>query len=259
MTSTQFSQSEVVPDQDALQGEANALGQSTGKTDGADGRVYAALSRALLSGKLRPGTPLRERALAETFGCTRGAVRKALSKLGTEKRVVLEHNRGAFVPNPSIEDMRSVYRARRIVESGLITTLFGTITAEQIAVLSAHVQAEQRAFKEGRRADSVRLAGEFHVLLADLAGSSELSAYLQRLVSNTEMYKALYDSAEADACAPLEHADIIEELMGDSLTKALATALEHLEELEERVVQGALAEQRVDIARLLSENMPDAN
>ena len=218
-----------------------------------DERVYAAVSKALLSGKLRPGTPLRERALAEALGCTRGAVRKVLARLGSEKRLVLEHNRGAFVPNPSIDDMRGIYRARRIVEAGLITTLFGNLERDQVAALRKHVQAEQKAFKEGRREDSIRLAGDFHLLLAQMAGSDELLSYIQRLISNTELYKALYDSAEAASCAPREHEQIIEALTtGKSLDKALAVAVEHLDELEQRVIAGAAAEQEVDLATLLN-------
>ncbi len=223
--------------------------------DGAnvDERVYAAVSKALLSGKLRPGTPLRERALAEALGCTRGAVRKVLARLGSEKRLVLEHNRGAFVPNPSIEDMRGTYRARRIVEAGLVTTLFGQLSREQVATLRKHVQAEQKAFKEGRREDAVRLAGDFHLLLAQMAGSEELLSYIGRLIANTELYKALYDSAEAASCAPREHEQIIDALTaGKSLDKALAVALEHLDELERRVIAGAAAEQETDLATLLN-------
>lgn len=218
-----------------------------------DERVYGAVSKALLSGKLRPGTPLRERALAEALGCTRGAVRKALARLGSEKRLVLEHNRGAFVPNPSIDDMRGIYRARRIVEAGLVTTLFGNLSREQVASLRKHVQAEQKAFKEGRREDAVRLAGDFHLLLAQMADSEELLSYIRRLISNTELYKALYDSAEAASCAPREHEQIIEALAtGKSLDKALEVALEHLDELEQRVIAGAAAEQEVDLATLLN-------
>ena len=218
-----------------------------------DMRVYVAMSRALLSGRLRPGTPLRERALAEALGCTRGAIRKALVRLGMEKKLVLEHNRGAFVPNPSIEDMRGIYRARRIVEAGLITTLFGQLSREQSAALRKHVQAEQRAFKEGRREDAIRLAGEFHLLLARMTGSDELLSYLQRLVANTELYKALYDTAEAASCAPREHEQIIEALSGPSLARALAVALEHLDELEQRVIAGAAAAQQApDLASLLA-------
>ncbi|MGJ7510717.1 GntR family transcriptional regulator [Variovorax sp. GT1P44] len=218
-----------------------------------DERVYAAVSKALLSGKLRPGTPLRERALAEALGCTRGAIRKVLARLGSEKRLVLEHNRGAFVPNPSIEDMRGVYRARRIVEAGLITTLFGQLSRDQTATLRKHVQAEQRAFKEGRREDAIRLAGEFHLLLAQMADSEDLLSYLQRLVSNTELYKALYDTVEAASCAPREHEQIIEDLMGPSLDRAVHSAMEHLDELEQRVIAGASAEQEVDLASLFAE------
>jgi DNA-binding GntR family transcriptional regulator len=228
--------------------------------DGAnvDERVYAAVSKALLSGKLRPGTPLRERALAEALGCTRGAVRKVLARLGSEKRLVLEHNRGAFVPNPSIEDMRGTYRARRIVEAGLVTTLFGQLSREQVATLRKHVQAEQKAFKEGRREDAVRLAGDFHLLLAQMAGSEELLSYIGRLIANTELYKALYDSAEAASCAPREHEQIIDALTaGKSLDKALAVALEHLDELERRVIAGAAAEQETDLATLLNGGAED--
>ena len=214
--------------------------------DSVDERVYAAVSQALLSGRLRPGTPLRERALAEALGCTRGAVRKALARLGAEKKLVLEHNRGAFVPDPSIEDMRGIYRARRIVEAGLVATLFGQLTREQAALLRKHVQAEQRAFREDRRADAIRLAGDFHLLLAQMAASEELLSYLQRLVGNTELYKALFDTPEAACCAPREHEQIIEAMSGPSLDRALAVAMAHLDALEQRVLAGAAAQQAPD-------------
>jgi DNA-binding GntR family transcriptional regulator len=229
--------------------------ESTSLDTNVDERVYEAVSKALLSGKLRPGTPLRERTLAEALGCTRGAIRKVLARLGAEKRLVLEYNRGAFVPNPSIEDMRGIYRARRIVEAGLITTLFGQLSREQTAALRRHVQAEQKAFKEGRREDAFRLAGDFHLLLAQMADSEELLSYIRRLVSNTELYKALFDSVEAASCAPREHEEIIEALMGPSLPRALQIAMDHLDELEQRVIAGAAAEQAVDLADLFAESV----
>jgi len=136
--------------------------------------------------------------------------------------------------------------------SAAITTLFGQLSREQAGALRKHVQAEQRAFKEGRREDSIRLAGEFHLLLARMADSAELLDYLQRLVSNTELYKALYDTAEHASCAPLEHEQIIEALSGNSLSRAVAAAMEHLDELEQRVIAGAAAEQEVDLASLFA-------
>ena len=216
-----------------------------------DQRVYDAVSKALLSGKLRPGAPLRERTLAEALGCTRGAVRKVFTRLGAEKRLVLEYNRGAFVPNPSVDEIRSTYRARRIVEAGLVASLCGQLTQAQAEGLRAHVQLEQKAFEEGRREDSVRLAGEFHLLLAQMAGSEELLSYIRRLVATTELYKALFDSVAATACAPREHLEIIDALTSAPLVDALAVAMVHLDELEQRVIAGAMGERDMDLAELL--------
>src|SRR5579871_1857331 len=90
-----------------------------------EARIYASISTALLEGRLRPGAQLVERDLAAAFGCTRGALRKVLARLGFEGKLVLEANRGAFVPSPSEEDIRQVYRARQIVEAGIVATLCG--------------------------------------------------------------------------------------------------------------------------------------
>jgi len=65
-----------------------------------DERVYAAITSALLHGKLAPGAQLVERELAAAFDCTRGTIRKVLARLGAEGKLTLEANRGAFVPSP---------------------------------------------------------------------------------------------------------------------------------------------------------------
>src|ERR1700759_5292177 len=94
-----------------------------------DERVYAAITSALLHGKLAPGAQLVERELAAAFDCTRGAIRKALARLGAEGKLVLAANRGAFVPSPSVDDIRAVYRARQVVEAGIVAMLCGRLAA----------------------------------------------------------------------------------------------------------------------------------
>ena len=94
----------------------------------------------LLEGKLRPGTPLRERQLAEIFGLTRGAVRKVLGRLGQEGKVQAFTNRGSFVPQPTIVDVQQVYDARKAVESGIVAVLTSRMTTSQLARLRMQVQ-----------------------------------------------------------------------------------------------------------------------
>ncbi|RFU44705.1 GntR family transcriptional regulator [Paraburkholderia sp. DHOC27] len=205
-------------------------------------RIYATITSALLQGRLRPGAQLVERDLAATFGCTRGALRKVLARLGFEGKLVLQANRGAFVPSPSEDDIREVYRARQIVEGGIIVALCGALGAQHKRRLRAHVRDEQKAQRDGRIDDAVRLAGQFHVLLTELAagrdgGGSELHGLVVQLVGKTELYKALFDPSKGSTCSADEHGAIIEALEAGDLTRALGVMREHLTELEERVIR----------------------
>lgn len=199
-------------------------------------RIYASITAALLQGKLRPGTQLVERDLAAAFGCTRGALRKVLARLGFEGKLVLEAHRGAFVPAPSEEDIRQVYRARQIVEAGVVASLCGALSVQQKRRLTAHVRQEEKAQHAGRVEETVRLAGQFHVLLTELAGGTELLGLVMQLVGKTELYKALYDPSKGSTCSADEHAQIIAAIDAGKLRVALDAMRVHLEELEERVV-----------------------
>lgn len=207
--------------------------------DAVEARVYASINSALLHGKLAPGQQLVERELAAAFGCTRGALRKVLARLGFEGKLVLAPNRGAFVPSPSEEDIRATYRARQVVEAGVVVRLCGALDAGMRRTLAAHVRSEKKALREGRVDEAVRLAGQFHLTLTELAGGAALVAVLAQLVARTELYKALFDPSKATSCAPDEHARIIAALETGDQAAALATLREHLAEIEERVVRQA--------------------
>lgn len=197
--------------------------------------LYEAITRALLTGRLRPGTPLRERHLAESFGATRGAVRKVLARLAQEGKLVTFPNRGAFVPEPTAPDVHRAYDARLAVEAGLITLLAQRIDDAQLARLRKHVQQERRAWRDARRDDSVRLAGDFHLELADALGNPELAEIVQRLVARTRMYVALFEPAQDSGCAPDEHEAIVDALAARDGARAAAAMLAHLHDVRQRV------------------------
>lgn len=217
------------------------------ETSDVEALVYASISSALLEGKLAPGQQLVERELAAAFGCTRGALRKVLARLGFEGKLVLEPNRGAFVPSPSENDIRAVYRARQVAEAGVMVSLCGALSAAKKRALAAHVRSEKKALREGRVDEAVRLAGQFHLLLTEQAGGAPLVDALAQLVAKTELYKALFDPSKASMCAPDEHEQIIAALESGDLSAAIETMRAHLGELEERVVQQARARANRDL------------
>ncbi|WP_250513548.1 GntR family transcriptional regulator [Caballeronia sp. INDeC2] len=217
-----------------------------------DERVYAAITSALLNGKLAPGAQLVERELAAAFDCTRGTIRKVLARLGAEGKLTLEVNRGAFVPSPTPVDIREVYRARQVVEAGIVAALCGTLSAQAKRALRAHVKAEQRAVKAERVEECVRLAGHFHLLLAELAGAPEVQAFLAKLVAKTELYKALFDPSKLSNCSSDEHGRLVDALEDGDLAAALTVMRSHIDELEARVLAQTSSARTNDLATLFA-------
>lgn len=197
--------------------------------------LHEAISRALLAGKLPPGTPLRERYLAEQFGVTRGAVRKVLLRLGHEGKLEMHPNRGAFVPQPSVLDMEQIYGARKAVEAGVVALLASKIDDAGLARLRAHVKQERSAARAGAREESVRLAGGFHATLVEMLANPELAAIVQKLVARTQMFVALFEPARDSGCAPDEHEAIVAAFERRDPGAAVQAMLQHLGQVEERV------------------------
>ncbi|SMG17905.1 transcriptional regulator, GntR family [Paraburkholderia susongensis] len=214
--------------------------------------MYRSISGALLDGKLRPGTPLRERNLAEVFGATRTAVRKVLARLEREGKVELRQNRGAFVPQPSVEDIHAVYDARRAVEGGMLMLLASRLGATQLRALSAHVKREEEAHRAGDREESIRLAGAFHTHLTRMLGNAELEAFLQRLLARTQLFVALYESHDQSSCAPGEHRAIVEALARGEASAAVSTMLHHLDEIEARITRHVTRDDQEDLADIFN-------
>lgn len=220
--------------------------------------VRDAVLRALLSGALRPGTPLRERQLAETFGTTRGTVRKVLLRLGEEGKLELRPNRGAFVPTPTADDVRRVYGLRRVLECGAVALLAERLERDRLAPLADLLARERRAQREGRRDEAVRLAGDFHLVLVDLFGNPELSASLRALVARTQLFVALFESAHDGGCAIDEHEAVMAALRRRDAQAAIRAMAGHLDHVEHRVLARMPRPEPDDVGAILRAAMEHA-
>ena len=215
--------------------------------------VYRTLARTLLAGRLVPGTQLIETRLAAVFDVSRERIRKVLHRLGHEKLLELIPNRGAFVINPTLEQAREIYEARRIVEGGIAARLAGRLTTRQLEALAEHAQREQAAVLSADRAASIRLSGEFHLLLAAFTDSPFVERELQELVSRTSMLVAFFEPAASSACGCEEHADIIEAVHRGDAARALKAMHTHLSLIETRLKPSPVTSAAVDPEREIAE------
>ena len=194
--------------------------------------------RALFEGRLTPGSKLPEHRLAAIFGVSRERVRKVLHRLVAERRLEAIPQRGVFAPSPSRDEIRNVYLAHRVFEAGVIAELARSYDEETLDLIEAHLEKERAAAAASDRAASVRLSGQFHLLLADSLGNPELSRFLRELLSRSSLMVSAFEPARLSICGIDEHAAIAGALKARDPDRAIALSSEHFRHIEERVQQG---------------------
>ncbi|WP_420994637.1 GntR family transcriptional regulator [Cupriavidus sp. 30B13] len=194
--------------------------------------IYLHLLTAIMEHRLLAGTKLVEERLCEVTGASRARIRQVFARLAHEKLVTLVPNRGAFIANPTVDEARQVFQARRVVEPELAGVLARQATPARIRSLRRHAQEEDSARSRGDRAAMIRLSGEFHILLAEIAGNAILEKLIREMVSLTCLIITLYDRPGAPACPEHEHRELIDAIEKRDARRAAELMTEHLEHIE---------------------------
>jgi DNA-binding GntR family transcriptional regulator len=202
-------------------------------------KVYA----AILEHRLAPGTKLGEDRLATIFGTSRARIREVLARLAHERVVDLFPQRGAFVAKPTVEQASDVFEARRLIEPGIVRRLVARRDADKLKALREHLRQETEARRVGDKRAIVRLSGEFHLLLAELAGNAALVRSMRELSTITCLIIFLYDAPTATTCRADDHAAIVAAIAAGESAKAEALMLHHLDDIERSLkLEGVHAE-----------------
>lgn len=215
-------------------------------SNGSGGRaqaVHRALKRAILDQALSPGSKLPEDSIGERLGVSRTLVREALVRLSEEGLVDLRPNRGAAVARPTLEEGRDLFLTRMALERLVAETLSGNLKQDQISALSAHIDAEERAKSE--HATSIRLAGEFHTLLAQMTNNASLARYVNELVARSSLILALYGRPHSSDCAVSEHRELLDKIVSGDTEGAAALMTHHLESVTTRALLPREAERNI--------------
>ena len=207
---------------------------------------------AIWEHRLPPGTKLVEEKLALAFGVSRTKIRLALAKLSHDSILTVEPNRGTFVSSPSVEQARQVFDARRVVEPALIRDLCANVRKEQLARLRKNIVMEGEARARNDRRATIRLSGEFHVLIAELAQNPYMAKYMRELCSLTCLVIALYDAPGTPACPHHEHNAIVDALEARDADTACALMVEHLTHVENTLRLEMPADAEIDLQALFA-------
>jgi len=215
------------------------------------GSIYRTRRHAIIEQALAPGSKLPEDAIGERSRASRTIVRSALGQLAAEGLVELRRNRGAAVATPAWEEARDTFDVRLGLERLVMSRLAGRLTKEQISALEAHVDQEERA-RGNNEPLSIRLATEFHILLAQMTGSPVLARYVSELSSRCGLILALYSRPHSSECAVNEHRAVISALAAGDVERASAVMEKHLEAVAGRALIVARPERSRDLKDILS-------
>jgi DNA-binding GntR family transcriptional regulator len=201
----------------------------------AEERVVNAIVQAIHEHRLLPGMRLAEREVAELLDVSRATVRAALARLGHSLLVELRPNRGAVVANPSIDETRHLFEARRVMESAIVHRLAQNMTREKRDRLRAFVAEEQQAYDRGDTLAGQRLSIDFHRVISELAGNAVFDRFMGELIARTPLLALAHQGARRAYCGAHEHRAVVEAMIEGKGQRAAELMSAHLNTLESQL------------------------
>ncbi|MEU6039851.1 GntR family transcriptional regulator [Actinomadura sp. NPDC047616] len=154
--------------------------------------VLGELRRAITTGRLRPGAPIRQDALAEELGVSRVPLREALKTLQGEGLVSYRAHRGYFVEELSLDDLREVYRIRELLEAEAVRQAVAHLTDDDLDVLEKAQREVERASAAADVLDMAAANRTFHMTLYECARMPRLTRMIASLWDATDAYRSIY-------------------------------------------------------------------
>jgi DNA-binding GntR family transcriptional regulator len=217
----------------------------------AEEAIVEHIFEAIIEQRLPPGTKLSESALCEAFGVGRMRIRRSLLLLASREVVDLRANRGAFVASPTAEQAAEIFEARLILEPDIARLAVERATDADLDMLARHLEEEYEAHRQGRRNEAIRLSGQFHVHLCQIAGNSVMLRMMKELVTRTSLIIGIYGAPGMVNCRDDDHAAIADAIRARDADKASRMMRLHLKHIQEHLDLSSRKRPQLDLVTIL--------
>ncbi|MBS0390285.1 MAG: GntR family transcriptional regulator [Comamonadaceae bacterium] len=197
-------------------------------------KIAERIIESILTRKLRPGERLGEQDIADLFNVSRTLVREALMQLQARGFVEVRSRIGWYVVEPSFDEARETYAARRVIEPGMLRDA-GTPLQTSIRRLRQHLAEERKAIASGDKATRSWLLADFHICLAECLGNRFLTATMVDLSARTTLVSALYQTTTEAQGSNDDHAAIVAALADGDNARAERLMRDHIDSLAKRL------------------------
>ncbi|WP_165995603.1 GntR family transcriptional regulator [Bacillus sp. Cs-700] len=192
-------------------------------------KVYQLIKNAILRRQIAPGNQLFESAIAAKVNASRTPIRSAISKLEAEGLVDVIPNKGAFIVQPTMEEMIQAFEMRKVLEEMAIKEGYSKLVKTHIALLKSHTEEMNKAFEAGDMLVYHEQNKTFHLIMANASGNRYLIDFMERILNQITIYMILYDVfRENDENDLLEHHQMIQLIEKNDKESLLEVVKEHL-------------------------------
>jgi DNA-binding GntR family transcriptional regulator len=147
------------------------------------------LREQIIQGVFRPGQQINESVLAGQLSTSRGPVREALQRLTQEGLLVSMRNRGVFVKELTIDDIREMYAVREAIEKASAEILLAAEHSQIDRTWQSlkEIVAEMSKQESSDWQEIARLDMQFHASFVAGTRNSRLMRIYDTLAAETRM------------------------------------------------------------------------
>lgn len=149
-------------------------------------QVYERLRKLILTGTIKPGELIDEKAIAMQLAISRTPVREAVKRLSDEHLVDVVAQSATRVSQLDSDGIREAYFIRRALEMESAAQAAGRMTQMHTDALAAIIEKHTRSIDDKAYANAIDIDDEFHAYIARIS-------HLERLWRTVEISKAQLD------------------------------------------------------------------
>lgn len=149
------------------------------------------LRETILSGQMKPGERIVERAVTQEWGISKTPVREALAHLEAEGWVRIIPHRGAVVTSLSVEELEDIYLIRVAIE-GIAARLAAERIDEPTLFRLTEIAAQMEAVDPADADTFLFLNREFHDVLYRRSGRTLLCDFVLGLQDKSLRYRRAF-------------------------------------------------------------------
>jgi DNA-binding GntR family transcriptional regulator len=196
----------------------------------------ADLRHKILSGGLKPGTPLREVVLIQELNVSRNTLREAFLQLTLEGLTEQQLYRGTVVRRIEADEVRDIFVARRAFEFRAIERS-SFASQEDLAEIKRAVEKAQEFVAQQAWAKAGTAGMEFHQAIVRLLGSRKMDAMFEVLCAQMRLaFAAFADEGTHQAPWLSRDVEICDHLLQGKRQDALHSMEKYLDESEQTLL-----------------------